>query len=51
MERRYYWLRIRLESEIKDEQKEKFQILMDNFSDSLVSALKTLKKIFPQGLK
>ena len=40
-----------MESAIKDKQKEELQILTDNFSDSLVSALKTLKIFSPQGLK
>ena len=39
----------RLESAIKDKQKEELQILSDNFSDSLVSSLKTLKIFSPKG--
>jgi HPt (histidine-containing phosphotransfer) domain-containing protein len=38
-----------LESPIKDKQKEELQILSDNFSDSLVSSLKTLKIFSPKG--
>ena len=41
----------RFESAIKDEQKEELQTLMDNFSNSLVSVLETLKKFSSQELR
>jgi two-component system, sensor histidine kinase and response regulator len=42
---------LRLESAIKNEQKEELQILMDKFSNSMVSVLETLKLFFSQELK